>query len=223
MLDLWYKNAVIYCLDVDTFQDGNGDGIGDFAGLTDRLDYLAGIGVTCVWLLPFYPTPDRDNGYDITDFYNVAPSLGTLGDFVDFTHQAEDRGIRVIVDLVVNHTSIEHPWFQAARRDPELEVPRLLRLVEGEAEGRPQGHGLPRRPEDDLDLRQGGEGVLLPPLLRASAGPEHRQSGRARGDPEDHGLLAPARRLRLPDGRRAVRHRAEGHRGRQGRRSVLLP
>ena len=118
MLDLWYKNAVVYCLDVDTFQDSNGDGIGDFAGLTDRLTYLAGLGVTCVWLLPFYPTPDRDNGYDITDFYNVAPSLGTLGDFVDFTHQAENLGIRVIVDLVVNHTSVEHPWFQEARRDP---------------------------------------------------------------------------------------------------------
>jgi maltose alpha-D-glucosyltransferase/alpha-amylase len=118
VLDLWYKNAVIYCLDVDTYMDSNGDGVGDFAGLTDRLTYLAGIGVTCVWLLPFYPTPDRDNGYDIVDFYNVAPQLGTLGDFVDFTHQAESLGIRVVVDLVVNHTSIEHPWFQAARRDP---------------------------------------------------------------------------------------------------------
>jgi maltose alpha-D-glucosyltransferase/alpha-amylase len=118
VLDLWYKNAVIYCLDVDTFQDGNGDGIGDFAGLAKRLDYLSGIGVTCIWLLPFYPSPDRDNGYDIMDFYNVSPSLGTLGDFVDFTHQAEQRGIRVIADLVVNHTSDQHPWFQAARSDP---------------------------------------------------------------------------------------------------------
>src|SRR4051794_12834718 len=99
MLDLWYKNAVIYCLDVDTYQDSNGDGIGDFAGLTRRLNYLAGIGVTCIWLLPFYPTPDRDNGYDISDYYNVQPEVGTLGDFVDFTHQAADRGIRVIVDL----------------------------------------------------------------------------------------------------------------------------
>ena len=86
-------------MDVDTYFDGNGDGIGDFEGLTTRLDYLAGIGVTCLWLLPFYPTPDRDNGYDITDYYNVAPHLGTLGDFVDFTHQASERGIRVIVDL----------------------------------------------------------------------------------------------------------------------------
>ena len=119
MIDLWYKNAVIYCLDVDTYMDGNGDGIGDFGGLTSRLDYLAGIGVTCLWLLPFYPSPDRDNGYDITDFYNVAPQLGTLGDFVDFTHQASERGIRIIIDLVINHTSDQHPWFKAACADPE--------------------------------------------------------------------------------------------------------
>jgi maltose alpha-D-glucosyltransferase/alpha-amylase len=117
VLDLWYKNAVIYCIDVDTYMDGNGDGAGDFEGLTSRLDYLAGIGVTCIWLLPFYATPDRDNGYDIMDYYSVQPRLGTLGDFVDFTHQASERGIRVIVDLVVNHTSDEHPWFQAACND----------------------------------------------------------------------------------------------------------
>jgi maltose alpha-D-glucosyltransferase/alpha-amylase len=118
MLDLWYKNAVLYCLDVDTYVDSNGDGVGDFAGLTSKVDYLAGIGVTCIWLLPFYPSPDRDNGYDIVDYYNVAPRLGTLGDFVDFTHQAGQRGMRVIVDLVINHTSDQHPWFQAARKDP---------------------------------------------------------------------------------------------------------
>src|SRR5690606_1664987 len=116
--DLWYKNAIIYCLDVETFQDGNGDGIGDFAGLINRLDKLAGIGITCIWLNPFYPTPNRDNGYDVTDYYGVDPRLGTLGDFVEFTHRAHEHGIRVIVDLVVNHTSIDHPWFQAARRDP---------------------------------------------------------------------------------------------------------
>ena len=117
MLDLWYKNAVIYCLDVETFMDSNGDGIGDFGGLADRLDHIEALGATCVWLLPFYPTPNRDNGYDVTDFY-VDPRLGTLGDFVAFTHAAHDRGLRVIVDLVANHTSIDHPWFQAARSDP---------------------------------------------------------------------------------------------------------
>ncbi len=119
MLDLWYKNAVIYCLDVETFMDSNGDGIGDFQGLRDRLDHVEALGATCVWLLPFYPTPNRDNGYDVTDFYGVDPRLGTLGDFVDFTRAAHDRGLRVIVDLVANHTSIDHPWFQEARGDPK--------------------------------------------------------------------------------------------------------
>ncbi|MEF2073703.1 alpha-amylase family protein [Consotaella aegiceratis] len=115
MLNLWYKNAVIYCVDVDAFKDSNGDGYGDFRGLTDSLDHIQALGATCIWLLPFYPTPDRDNGYDITDYYNVDPRLGTLGDFVDFMNAANDRGLRVIVDLVVNHTSIDHPWFQASR------------------------------------------------------------------------------------------------------------
>jgi maltose alpha-D-glucosyltransferase / alpha-amylase len=117
MLDLWYKNAIIYCLDVESFQDSDGDGVGDFRGLTDRLGYLAGLGVTSIWLLPFYPTPNKDNGYDVMDYYGVEPRLGTLGDFVEFTRQAHERGIRILVDLVVNHTSDQHPWFQAARAD----------------------------------------------------------------------------------------------------------
>jgi maltose alpha-D-glucosyltransferase/alpha-amylase len=116
--DLWYKNAVLYCLDVEKYVDGNGDGVGDFAGLTRRLDYLAGLGVTCLWLQPFYPSPNRDNGYDVSDFYGVHPKHGTLGEFVDFMNHAEQLGLRVIVDLVVNHTSDRHPWFQSARKDP---------------------------------------------------------------------------------------------------------
>jgi trehalose synthase len=115
--DLWWKNAVIYCVDVELFKDGDGEGTGDFVGLTDRVDYLAGLGVTCVWLMPFYPTPNRDNGYDIADYYGVDPRLGHLGDLVEFLRTARDRGIRVIADLVVNHTSVDHPWFQAARSD----------------------------------------------------------------------------------------------------------
>jgi trehalose synthase len=115
--DLWWKNAVIYCLDVELFADGNGDGCGDFPGLTDKVDYLAGLGVTCVWLMPFYPTPNKDNGYDISDFYGVDPRLGSLGDLVDFLRAARERGIRVIADLVVNHTSDQHPWFRSARAD----------------------------------------------------------------------------------------------------------
>ena len=113
--DLWYKNAVIYCLDVEKYQDANGDGIGDFEGLMRRLDYLQGLGVTCVWLQPFYPSPNRDNGYDVSDFYGVHEKHGSLGDFVAFMQHADALGIRVIVDLVVNHTSIDSPWFQEAR------------------------------------------------------------------------------------------------------------
>jgi maltose alpha-D-glucosyltransferase/alpha-amylase len=113
--DLWYKNAVIYCLDVEKYQDANGDGIGDFEGLSRRLDYLAGLGATCVWLQPFYTSPNRDNGYDVSDYYNIHDKHGSLGDFVNFMNRAEALGLRVIVDLVVNHSSIDHPWFRAAR------------------------------------------------------------------------------------------------------------
>jgi maltose alpha-D-glucosyltransferase/alpha-amylase len=119
MIDLWYRNAIIYCLDVGTFADGSGSGVGDFRGLCQQLPYLAGIGITCVWLTPFYPSPWRDHGYDIQDFYGVDPRYGTLGDFVDFIRQADELGIRVIVDLVVNHTSDQHPWFKSARSDPD--------------------------------------------------------------------------------------------------------
>ncbi|MFB2769989.1 alpha-amylase family protein [Pelatocladus sp. BLCC-F211] len=117
MQNLWYKNAIFYSLDVETFMDSDGDGVGDFPGLTKCLDHLSGLGITCLWLLPFYPSPNRDNGYDVMDYYNVEPRLGTLGDFVEFIHQASDRGIRVLVDLVVNHTSNQHSWFQQARSD----------------------------------------------------------------------------------------------------------
>ncbi|MCJ8519709.1 maltose alpha-D-glucosyltransferase/alpha-amylase [Pseudorhizobium tarimense] len=116
--DLWYKNTVVYCLSVETFMDANGDGVGDFEGLSRRLDYLAGLGVGAIWLMPFQPSPGKDDGYDITDYYNVDPRYGTLGDFVDFTHGCKQRGIRVLIDLVVNHTSNQHPWFQSARSDP---------------------------------------------------------------------------------------------------------
>ena len=117
--DLWYKNAVIYCLSVGTFMDANGDGIGDFEGLERRLDYLQGLGVTAIWLMPFQPSPQRDHGYDITDHYGVDPRYGTLGDFVAFTHAAKQRGLKVLIDLVVNHTSDQHPWFRSARADPD--------------------------------------------------------------------------------------------------------
>jgi trehalose synthase len=113
--DLWWKTAVVYCLDIETFLDWNGDGIGDIRGLANRIDYLAELGVTCLWLMPFYPTPERDDGYDITDFYGVDSRLGNHGDLVELIRTARDRGIRVIADLVVNHTSDKHPWFKSAR------------------------------------------------------------------------------------------------------------
>src|SRR5688500_9961942 len=116
--DLWYKHAVLYCLDVEKYLDANGDGIGDLDGLSRRLDYLSGLGVTCVWLQPFYPSPNRDNGYDVADYYGVHPKHGSHGDFVEFMNHARANGMHVIVDLVASHTSTEHPWFQSARADP---------------------------------------------------------------------------------------------------------
>lgn len=113
----WYKDAIMYGLDVATFQDSDGDGIGDFQGLYGRLDYLAGLGITCLWLLPFFPTPNRDNGYDVRDYFSIDPRLGTLEDFLACVRGAGERGIRIMIDLVMDHTSDQHPWFQAARRD----------------------------------------------------------------------------------------------------------
>ncbi len=113
---LWYKDAIIYELHVKSFYDSSDDGIGDFKGLVEKLDYLENLGVTAVWLLPFYPSPLRDDGYDIADYYNLNPDYGTLRDFRTFLKQAHKRGIRVITELVINHTSDQHPWFQRARR-----------------------------------------------------------------------------------------------------------
>jgi maltose alpha-D-glucosyltransferase / alpha-amylase len=116
--ELWYKNAIIYSLDVGTFLDTNGDGVGDLEGVNRRLEYLGYLGVDAIWLSPFHPSPRRDNGYDITDHYGVHADYGTSGDFVAFIHHARQHGFRVLMDLVVNHTSDEHPWFQHARSDP---------------------------------------------------------------------------------------------------------
>src|SRR5215469_16996116 len=113
---LWYKDAIIYQLHVKSFFDSNDDGVGDFPGLTSKLDYIAELGINTIWLLPFYPSPLRDDGYDVSDYRNVRFDYGTLADFRHFVRQAHARGIRVITDFVVNHTSDQHPWFQHARR-----------------------------------------------------------------------------------------------------------
>ncbi|MBZ2199073.1 alpha-amylase family protein [Occultella gossypii] len=119
LTDLWWKNATIYCLDVETYLDWDADGAGDFKGLAQRLDHLTSLGVSCLWLMPFYPGGGKDDGYDVTDFYGVDPRVGSLGDFVDLMRLAKERGLRVIVDLVVNHTSDQHPWFRSARRSKD--------------------------------------------------------------------------------------------------------
>src|SRR6266853_559521 len=115
---LWYQNAIIYELHVRAFKDSNADGVGDFQGLIQKLDYLQDLGVTCLWLLPFFPSPLKDDGYDISDYLNVHPMYGTIADFQAFLEAAHDRGLQVMIELVVNHTSDQHPWFQAARHAP---------------------------------------------------------------------------------------------------------
>jgi maltose alpha-D-glucosyltransferase/alpha-amylase len=116
---LWYKDAVIYQIHVRTFHDSNGDGIGDFEGLETKLDYLQELGINAIWLMPFFPSPLRDDGYDIADYYSVHPSYGTLEDFLKFLESAHERGIRVIIEFVANHTSDQHPWFKESRSSPD--------------------------------------------------------------------------------------------------------
>ena len=170
---LWYKDAVIYQLHVKSFFDANNDGVGDFPGLLQKLDYIASLGVNAIWLLPFYPSPRRDDGYDISDYRGVHPDYGTLSDFRRIVASAHERDIRVITELVINHTSDQHRWFQRARAaKPGAAARRLLRVV---------GHrqGLCRHPDHirrygnrELDLGPSGPGLLLAPLLFASARPE---------------------------------------------------
>src|SRR5580700_2116932 len=123
---LWYKDAVIYELHVRAFFDSNKDGIGDFPGLVQKLDYLQDLGVTCLWLLPFFPSPLKDDGYDISDYLNVHPMYGTLEDFKTFLAAAHERGQQVMIELVMNHSSDQHPWFQRARRAPKGSPEREL-------------------------------------------------------------------------------------------------
>jgi maltose alpha-D-glucosyltransferase/alpha-amylase len=112
---LWYRDAIIYQLHVKSFFDANSDGIGDFRGLTQKLDYTRDLGATAIWVMPFYPSPLRDDGYDISDYRAINLSYGTMRDFRIFVREAHERGLRIITELVINHTSDQHPWFQRAR------------------------------------------------------------------------------------------------------------
>ena len=116
---LWYKDAVIYQVHIKSFRDSNADGYGDFRGLVEKLDYIQSLGVNCIWLLPFYPSPLRDDGYDIASYESIHPTYGTIQDFQSFLDAAHERDIRVITELVINHTSDQHPWFQRARSAPK--------------------------------------------------------------------------------------------------------
>ena len=154
---LWFKDAVIYQLHVKAFRDSNGDGVGDFAGLTERLDYLRDLGVTTLWLLPFYPSPGRDDGYDISDYGDINPAFGTMKDFRRFMQEAKRRGLRVITELVVNHTSDQHDWFKRAKRSARrIERARLVRLERQRPEIPRHPHHLHRYGEIELDLGRRG-------------------------------------------------------------------
>ena len=161
----------------------NDDGIGDFAGLTEKLDYIRDLGVNTIWLLPFYPSPLRDDGYDVADYHNVHPHYGTRADFRHFVREAHRRGLRVITELVVNHTSDQHPWFQAARRAPKGSAKRNFYVWSDDPEAvRRHAHHLHRHREVELDVGRRRPAVLLAPLLQPPARPELRQPAGAEGD-----------------------------------------
>ena len=219
----WFKRAVFYEVLVRSFQDSNGDGIGDLKGITAKLDYLQWLGVDCLWLPPFFKSPLRDGGYDVSDYTAVLPEFGDLADFVEFVDAAHQRGMRVIIDFVMNHTSDQHPWFQESRTDPRRAVRRLLRL------GR-RRQAVPRRPDHlrrhrslQLDLRPGPQAVLLAPLLLPPAGPQLREPGRPGGDHLRPAVLARPGHRRLPARRGALPLRRGGHQLREPARHARLP
>src|SRR6476661_3877065 len=198
---LWYKDAIIYELHVRAFHDSVGDGVGDFRGLAQKLDYLQDLGVTAIWLLPFYPSPLKDDGYDIAEYTSINSAYGTLADFQELLSAAHERGIRVITELVLNHTSDQHPWFQRARLAPP---------------------GSPERDFyvwSDTDRKYAGTRIIFtdtetshwtgdPRVPEEAAGPRRREISRAhatgRGQPVAGGLDRLLRRS--GDRRRRVPH-----------------
>ena len=210
--ELWYKDAIIYQLHVKAFADSNNDGIGDFAGLTEKLSYLQDLGVTALWLLPFYPSPGRDDGYDIADYGSINPDFGTMKDFKRFIQEAQTaRSAR-------HHRARHQPHLGPAQlvqaRAPQpgrLERPQLVCLERHRPEIPGHADHLHRHREIELDLGSGGRRVLLASLLLASAGSQFRQSARRqRADPGDE-ALARRRRRRLPARRDSLSLRARRH------------
>ena len=150
---LWFKTAIFYEIHIRGFFDGNDDGSGDFRGLIEKLDYLQWLGIDCIWLLPMYQSPLRDGGYDIADFFSIHPDYGTVDDFKTFVEQAHQRGIRVIADLVMNHTSADHPWFQESRTHPQA------RAVTGTSGRTPTTAGPTRGSSSSTPSRRTGRGI----------------------------------------------------------------
>ena len=220
---LWFKRAVFYEIHIRGFFDGNDDGSGDFRGLIDKLDYLEWLGVDCLWLLPMYESPLRDGGYDISNFFALHPDYGSVDDFREFVEQAHQRGMRVIADLVMNHTSADHPWFQESRTDQTN--PKHDWYVWSDTDERyPEARVIfidSRAVE--LDARPAARRVLLAPLLPPPAGSQLRQPGGAGGDARGAALLARPRHRRLPARRRALPLRAGRDERREPPRVARVP
>ena len=187
----WYRDAIIYELHVKAFFDSNQDGVGDFPGLIQKLDYLQGLGITCLWILPFYPSPLRDDGYDISNYSRVNKLYGVRKDFKKFVREAHDRNIRVITELVINHTSDQHPWFQRSRNAPIGHPDREL-YVWTDDPTKYKGTRIiftDSEPSNwTWDPRR--QAVLLAPVLLPSARPELRQPARPESRFQDHAVLA---------------------------------
>ena len=187
---LWYKDAIIYELHVKSFFDSNGDGIGDFEGVIHKLDYLQELGVTALWLLPFYPSPLLDDGYDIADYFHINPDYGTLADFKQLLREAHRRDIRIITELVINHTSEPARMVSAVPAgQARLALAGLLRLERHDRQVPRRADHLHRLRELQLGLGPRRPGLLLAPVLQSSARPELRQPAGPPRDPPRAGLL----------------------------------
>ena len=221
---LWYKDAVFYELHVKAFHDCNGDGIGDFRGLIEKLDYLQELGVDCLWLLPFYPSPLQDDGYDIADYYGIHPDYGTVEDFERFLDEAHARGLRVIADLVLNHTSDQHPWFQAARRAP-TDSPERDYYVWSDTDERYQDARIIFTDTE----RSTGPGTRWPSSTTGTASSATSPTSTTTTRRCSEAMLDVMRVLarpgprRLPLRRRALPVRARGHQLREPARDARLP
>ena len=219
----WFKSAVFYEVLVRSFKDSNGDGVGDFQGLIEKLDYLEWLGVDCLWIPPFFSSPLRDGGYDVADYTNILPEIGTVEDFHTFLDAAHARGIRVIIDFVMNHTSDAHPWFQASREDPDGPYGDFYVWSDTDELYEDARDHLRRHRAVELDLGPGPPAVLLAPVLLPPARPQLRQPPGARRDPRGGVVLVRHGPGRLPPRRGALPLRARGHQRREPQGDARVP